>query len=175
MTKHVATCKNTADGREQESMEGEPTASRSEARTVRQLIGEAAALGNNARTVGQPTGEMTGTQSLQTITDTVMEERRVEETPLNTWEQVPQCLSPERCEVTGESSKCAGKACQQEVAEEPPQDHTSDQEGTKDKESLSEANQRADQMEFIREFQEVMNKAIEQLLNKPARRHSCQK
>ena len=30
-------------------------------------------------------------------------------------------------------------------------------------------------MEFIREFQEIMNKAIEQLLNKPARRHSCWK
>ena len=30
-------------------------------------------------------------------------------------------------------------------------------------------------MEFIREFQEVMNKAIEQLLNKPERRHSCRK
>ena len=27
-------------------------------------------------------------------------------------------------------------------------------------------------LEFIREFQEIMNKAIEQLLNKPARRHS---
>ena len=30
-------------------------------------------------------------------------------------------------------------------------------------------------MEFIKEFQEEMNKAIEQLLNKPARRHYCQK
>ena len=30
-------------------------------------------------------------------------------------------------------------------------------------------------MEFIKEFQEAMNKAIEQLLNKPARRHSHQK
>ena len=30
-------------------------------------------------------------------------------------------------------------------------------------------------MEFIKEFQEVMNKAIEQLLNKPVRRHSCRK
>ena len=65
------------------------------------------------------------------------------------------------------------KAHQQEVAEELPQDHASDQEGTKDKESSSEANRRADRMEFIREFQEVMNTAIEQLLNKPARRHSC--
>ena len=52
---------------------------------------------------------------------------------------------------------------------------SSDQENTEDKESSSEVKQRADQLEFIREFQEIMNKAIEQLLNKPARRHSCQK
>ena len=68
-------------------------------------------------------------------------------------------MSPERCEVTNES----------------PTDHTSDQEETKNEESLSEVNQMADQLEFIREFQEIMNKAIEQFLNKPARRHSCQK
>ena len=30
-------------------------------------------------------------------------------------------------------------------------------------------------MEFIKEFQEAMNKAIEHLLNKPERRHSCRK
>ena len=30
-------------------------------------------------------------------------------------------------------------------------------------------------MEFIKEFQEVMNQAIDQLLKKSARRHSCQK
>ena len=30
-------------------------------------------------------------------------------------------------------------------------------------------------MEFIKEFQEVMNQAIYQLLKKSARRHSCQK
>ena len=40
MTKHVATCKNTAYGHEQENIEGEPTASGSDARTVRQLTGE---------------------------------------------------------------------------------------------------------------------------------------
>ena len=61
------------------------------------------------------------------------------------------------------------------MAEEPPQDNAIDQEDTKDKETLSEVNQRADRLEFIREFQEIMNKAIEQLLNKPVRRHSCQK
>ena len=30
-------------------------------------------------------------------------------------------------------------------------------------------------MEFIKEYQEVMNQAIDQLLKKSARRHSCQK
>ena len=30
-------------------------------------------------------------------------------------------------------------------------------------------------MEFIREFQDFMNQAIERLLNKPARKHSHQK
>ena len=39
-----------------------------------------------------------------------------------------------------------------EAAEEPPQDHTSDQEDTEDGESLSEVNWRADQLEFIREL-----------------------
>ena len=41
-----------------------------------------------------------------------------------------------------------------------------------DEESSSEVNQRADQMEFIKDFQDAMNQAIEQLLNKSARRHS---
>ena len=103
-----------------------------------------------------------------------MEERRVEEIPLSTWEQVPQHLLTESHEVTGESSKHTGKVWQQEVAEEPPQDHESDQEESEDKENLSETSWRADRLEFIREFQELMNKAIEQLLNKPARRHSHQ-
>ena len=30
-------------------------------------------------------------------------------------------------------------------------------------------------MEFIKKFQEIMNQAIDQLLKKSARRHSCQK
>ena len=58
--------------------------------------------------------------------------------------------------------------------EQPPPDHESDQEELEDK-SSSEVNQRADQMELIKEFQEAMNKAIEQLLNKPVRRHSTEK
>ena len=87
MTKHAATCKNTADGCEKENMEGELTVLGSNVRTVRQLTGEVATLGNNVRTVGQPTGETAGTQSIWNITGTVMEERRVEGIPLSTQEQ----------------------------------------------------------------------------------------
>ena len=64
----------------------------------------------------------------------------VEETPPNIQEQALQHLSPERCEVTEESSNYTRKVWQQEAAEELPQDHTSDQEETKDKESLLEVN-----------------------------------
>ena len=78
-----------ADGHEQENVEGEPTTSGSNVRTVRQLTGEAVTLGNNVRTVGRLTQETTGAQSVQTVRGTVVEERRVEETPLNTWEQAP--------------------------------------------------------------------------------------
>ena len=95
--------------------------------------------------------------------------------PLNTQEQVPWCLSTERHEVTGESSNHAGKVRQWEVTKESPPDHESDQEDKEDKESLSEVNWKADQMEFIKEFQEIMNQAIDQLLKKSARRHSHRK
>ena len=61
------------------------------------------------------------------------------------------------------------------MAEEPPQDHKSDQEELDNEENWLEVSQRANRMEFIREFQEIMNRAIEQLLNKPVRRHTCQK
>ena len=61
------------------------------------------------------------------------------------------------------------------MAKQPPADHKSDQEELGDKENSSEANQRADRMEFIKGFQKAMNQAIEQLLNKPVRRHSHQK
>ena len=103
-----------------------------------------------------------------------MEERVVEEIPPNTWGQVPRCLSIERCEMTGESSNRTGKVWPQEVAKQSPPDHKSDQEESDDKESSSEVNQRADQMEVIKDFQEAMNQAIEQLLNKSARRHTRQ-
>ena len=58
------------------------------------------------------------------------------------------------------------------MTNESPPDHVSDQEDKEDKESSSEVNHKADQMEFIKEFQEIMNEAIDQLLKKPARRHS---
>ena len=89
MTKCVVTHKNTADGCEQEDVEEEATTLGSSARTVRKLTGEVTALGSNARMVRQPTGETPGTQSVQNITGTVMEEGRMEETPLSTWEQAP--------------------------------------------------------------------------------------
>ena len=54
--------------------------------------------------VGKPTGKTPDTQNVRDITETVMEKRTMEEIPLSTWEQVPQCLSTERREVTGESS-----------------------------------------------------------------------
>ena len=59
------------------------------------------------------------------------------------------------------------------MIKESPPDHESDQEDKEDEESLSEVNRKADQMEFIKEFQEMMNQVIDQLLKKSARRHSC--
>ena len=56
-----------------------------------------------------------------------------------------------------------------------PPDHESDQEDEEDEESSSEVNCKADRMEFIKEFQEIMNEAIDQLLKKPVRRHSHRK
>ena len=126
-------------------------------------------------TVGKPTGKAPDTQNVWDVTETVTEERAVEETSPNTWEQVLQCLSTERCEMTGESSNCTGKAQPQEVTKQSPPDHERDQEESEDEESSSEVNLRADQMEFIKEFQEVMNQAIEQLLKKSVTRHPHQK
>ena len=58
------------------------------------------------------------------------------------------------------------------MEKQPPPDHESDQEGLEDEESLSEVNRRADRMEFIKDFQDAINQAIDQLLNKSARRHT---
>ena len=60
------------------------------------------ASGKDVRTVGKPTGKAPDTQNVQDVTETVMEERVVEDIPPNTWEQVLQHLSTERCEMTGE-------------------------------------------------------------------------
>ena len=75
--------------------------------------------------------------------------------------------------MTGESSSRTGRVRQQEVTNEPPTDHASDQDN--DEDNSSEVNCKDDQVEFIREFQDFMNEAIEQLLNKPVRRHSRRK
>ena len=66
-------------------------------------------------TVGKPTGKEPDMQNVQDITETVTEERVVEEIPPNTWEQVPQHLSAERCEMTAELSNHTVKVWQREV------------------------------------------------------------
>ena len=121
---------------------------------------ESSASEGETETVGKPTGKAPDTQNVQDITETVIE-RTMEEIPPNTWEQVPQCLSPERREVTGESSSHTGKVRQQEVTNESPPDHASDQEDEEDEDNSSEVNRKADRMEFIKEFQEFMNEAID--------------
>ena len=154
MTKHIPVCKNTTGNHGQDAEEESPA---SEGKT---------------ETVGKPTGKAPDMRNVQDITETVMEERVVKESPPNTQEQVPWHLSTERHEVTGESSNHTGRVWQREVTKESPPDYKSDQEDKEDEESSSEVNQKADQMEFIKEFQEVMNQAIDQLLKKSARRHS---
>ena len=58
------------------------------------------------------------------------------------------------------------------MTNESPTDHASDQENEEDEDNSSEVNRKDDRMEFIKEFQDFMNEAIEQLLKKPARKHS---
>ena len=72
--------------------------------------------------------------------------------------------------MTGESSSHTGRVRQQEVTNESPTDHASDQDNEED--NSSEVNRKDDQVEFIREFQDFMNEAIKRLLNKPMRKHS---
>ena len=69
MTKHTEVCKPT-EGREQVE-EGTTTS------------------GKDVRTVGKLTGKAPDMQNVRDITETVTEERVVEEIPPNTWEQVP--------------------------------------------------------------------------------------
>ena len=92
---------------------------------------ESSASKDKRETVGKPTGkEAVGKsigktpdiQNVQDVTETVTEKRTMEEIPPSTWEQVPQCLSTERHEVTGESSSRTGRVQQQEVMNEPPTD-----------------------------------------------------
>ena len=101
---------------------------------------ESPASEGETETVGKPTGKAPDMQNVQDVTETLMEERAVEETPPNTWEQVLRCLSTERREATGESSNRTGKVRQREVTKELPPDHESDQEDEEDEESLSEVN-----------------------------------
>ena len=51
---------------------------------------ESSASEGETETVGFPTGKAPDTQNVWDITETVMEERMMEEIPLNTQEQVPQ-------------------------------------------------------------------------------------
>ena len=136
---------------------------------------EAITLGSDTRTVRKLTGETPDVQSVRDVTEAVTEERWMEEIPLETREQVLRCPSMERCELTGMSGKCTERVWHQEATNEPPQDHVSDQEELDNEENLLEASQRANRLEFIREFQEILNKAIEQLLNKSVRKHTCWK
>ena len=77
--------------------------------------------------------------------------------------------------MTGESSSRTERVQQQEVTNESPTDHASDQENEEDEDNSSEVNHKDDRMEFIKEFQDFMNEAIKRLLKKPARKHPCQK
>ena len=64
--------------------------------------------------------------------------------------------------MTGESSSRTERVRRQEVTNESPTDHASDQDN--DEDNSSEVNCKDDQVEFIKEFQDFMNEAIDQLL-----------
>ena len=135
MTKHIPVRKDTTGNHEQDAEEGS-SASEGERKTVGKSTGKEA--------VGKPTGKTPDTQIVWDVTETVMEKRAMEEIPPNTWEQVPQRLSPERHEVTGESSNCTGRVWQQEVTNKSPTDHASDQEDEEDEDNSSEVNHKDD-------------------------------
>ena len=122
MTKCIPVHKNTTGNHEQDAEE------------------ESSVSEGERETVGKPTGKTPDTQNVRDITKTVTEKRTMEEIPPSTWEQVPQCLSPERRELTGESSSHTGRVRQQEVTNKSPTDHASDQENEEDEDNLSEAN-----------------------------------
>ena len=133
MTKCIPVHKNMTGNHEQDAEE-ESSASEGERETVGKSTGKEA--------VGKPTGKTPDTQNVRDVTETVMEKRTMEEIPPSTWEQVPRRLSPERCEVTGESSSRTGRVWQQEVTNESPTDHASDQEN--DEDNSSEVNHKDD-------------------------------
>ena len=70
MIKCILVCKNTT-GNCGQDVEEESSASEGEKETV-----------------GKPTGKAPDTQNVWDVTETVMEERAMEEIPPNTWEQV---------------------------------------------------------------------------------------
>ena len=111
---------------------------------------ESSASEGKRETVGKPTGKTPDIQNVQDVTETVTEKRAMEEIPPSTWEQVLRHLSPERREVTGESSSHTGRVRQQEVTNESPTDHASDQENDEDKDNSSEVNRKDDQVDFIK-------------------------
>ena len=91
MTKHIPVCKNMTGNYGQDAEE------------------ESLASEGETETVGKPTGKAPDMQNVWDVTETVTEERVVEEIPPNTWEQVPRHLLTERHEMTGESSNHTGK------------------------------------------------------------------
>ena len=103
---------------------------------------ESSASEGERETAGKPTGKTPDTQNVRDVTETVTEKRTMEEIPPSTWEQVPRRLSPERHEVTGESSSHTGRVRQQEVTNKSPTDHASDQDN--DEDNLSEVNRKDD-------------------------------
>ena len=173
MMKHIPVCKNMTRNHEQDAEE-ESSASEGERETVGKPTGkETVGKSTRKEAVGKPTGKTPDMQNVWNVTETVMEKRMMEEIPPSAREQVPRRLSTERREVTGESSSRTERVQQQEVTNESPTDHASDQDN--DEDNSSEVNCKDDQVEFIKEFQDFMNEAIKRLLNKPARKHSHQK
>ena len=104
MTKCIPVCKNTTGNHEQDAEE-ESSASEGERETVGKPTGKEA--------VGKATWKTPDTQNVWDVTEIVTGKRTMEEIPLSTQEQVLWCLSPERREVTGESSSCMGRVWQQ--------------------------------------------------------------
>ena len=119
-------------GNREQDAEEESSASEGKRETVGKPTGKEA--------VGKPTGKTPDMQNVWDITETVTEKRMMEEIPLSTQEQIPRHPSTERREVTGKSSSRTGIVRQQEVTNEPPTDHASDQENDEDEDNSSEVN-----------------------------------